>query len=112
MNRKNWSNLFIFLGALNVTAGVLPSNPMKLANWIAIPCCLTLGIIARQRMIPKAALGAVTAFGKEEGGHDLVEYSLLLSFLALSSVALPGGIGTTIKGFWTNVNSMMKNAAS
>src|SRR5437764_12054993 len=112
MSRKNWSNLFIFLGALNVAAGVLPNNPMKLASWIAIPCCLILGIIARQRMIPKAALNAVTAFGKEEGGQDLIEYSLLLSFLALSSVALLGSIGTTITGFWTNVNSMMENAAS
>ena len=60
MSRKNWSNLFIFLAALNVTAGILPANPMKLANWIAIPCCLALGAIARRRMIPNAALHPVT----------------------------------------------------
>jgi uncharacterized protein with PQ loop repeat len=55
MSRKNWSNLLILLAGLNVTAGALPSNPMKLANWIAIPYCLVLAIIARQRMIPKRA---------------------------------------------------------
>jgi Flp pilus assembly pilin Flp len=112
MNRKNWSNLFIFLAALNVTAGVLPANPMKLANWIAIPCCLALGAIARQRMIPKAVLSAVTAFGKEEDGQDVIEYSLLLSFVALSSVALLAGVGTTVKGVWTTINSTLRNAAS
>lgn len=71
MSRKNWSNLFIFLAAINVTTGVLPANPMKLANWIAIPCCLALGAIARQRMIPKTALHPVTAFHLEEDSQQL-----------------------------------------
>jgi hypothetical protein len=71
MSRKSWSNLFIFLAALNVTAGVVPANAMKLANWIAIPCCLALGAIARQRMIPKAALHTRTAFRVAEDGQQL-----------------------------------------
>ncbi len=68
--------------------------------------------IARQRIIPNTVLSAVAAFGKEEDGQDLVEYSLLLSFLALSSTALLAGIGTTLKGVWTTINSNLKNAAS
>jgi hypothetical protein len=71
MSRKNWSNLFIFLAALNVAAGAVPANPMKLANWIAIPCCLALGALARQRMIPKAALHPVTAFRVQEDSQQL-----------------------------------------
>jgi len=67
MSRKNWSNFFFFLAALNVVISVLPTNSTKIANWIAIPCCLALGILARRRMIPKTAFPAVTAIGKEAG---------------------------------------------
>jgi hypothetical protein len=67
MSRKNWSNFFIFVAALNLAVRVLPTNPMKIANWIAIPCCLALGTLARRRMIPKTAFPAATASGKEFG---------------------------------------------
>jgi Flp pilus assembly pilin Flp len=115
MSRKNWSNLFISLAALNVAASALPANPIKLANWVAIPCCVALGTLARRRMIYKNTLAAVTAFGKEECGQDLVEYSLLMGFIALAVTALLTGVGTTVKGVWTTVNSGMtaaKTAAS
>lgn len=58
MSRKNWSNLLIFIAALNCTLSILPANPLRIANWIAIPCCLTLGTLARRRMIPKTAFTA------------------------------------------------------
>ncbi len=51
MNRKNWSNFFILAGALNIALGVLPGNPAKIANWIAVPFCLAMGVLARRRMI-------------------------------------------------------------
>lgn len=51
MNRKNWSNFFILIGALNVALGVLPSNPLKIVDWIAIPVFLTMGVMARRKMI-------------------------------------------------------------
>lgn len=51
MNRKSWSNVFILIGALNVALGVLPSNPMKVVDWIAIPIFLAMGVMARRRMI-------------------------------------------------------------
>ena len=67
MSRKNWSNFFIFLAALNLAVSVLPANPMKIANWIAIPCCLAVGTLARRRMIPKTGFSPATAIGKEAG---------------------------------------------
>ncbi len=54
----------------------------------------------------------LTSLSKEEDGQDLVEYSLLLAFLALSSTALLSGIGTTIKSVWTHINSGVMSAAS
>jgi hypothetical protein len=67
MSRKNWSNLLIFIAALNCALSLLPGNPLRIANWIAIPGCLVLGTLARRRMIPKAAFTARTVIGNEAG---------------------------------------------
>jgi len=66
-------------------------------------------------MIYKTAVNAVTAFGKEEDGQDLVEYSLLLGVFALAGAGLLSGMGTTIESVFTTVNSGMslaRNAVS
>jgi hypothetical protein len=65
MTRKNWSNFFISMAVLNLAVSALPTNPMKIANWIAVPCCLLIGTLARRRMIPKNALPALSAIGKD-----------------------------------------------
>jgi len=65
MSRKNWSNFFILVAVLNLAVSALPSNRMKIANWIAVPCCLAIGALARRRMVPRNASHAVTAMGKQ-----------------------------------------------
>lgn len=51
MARKSWSNLFLFLAAVNLVFGLLPGNPVKLVDWIGVPFCLVLGTFARRRMV-------------------------------------------------------------
>ncbi len=51
MTRVNWSNFFLFLAAVNLALGTLPSNNIKLVDWIAVPCFLVAGAAARRRMI-------------------------------------------------------------
>jgi len=46
-------------------------------------------------------------FVKEEQGQDLVEYTLLLAFVALASAALFIGAGTSITGIWSAANSRL-----
>jgi len=46
----------------------------------------------------------------EEQGQDLVEYTLLLAFVALASAALFIGAGNSIGGIWTAANSRLTNA--
>ena len=53
---------------------------------------------------------ALLAFWKEEDGQDLVEYSLLLAFIALAAVALLGTAKTTINGLWTSVTTNLNTA--
>ena len=55
---------------------------------------------------------ALLSFWKEEDGQDLVEYSLLLAFIALAAVALLGGVKGQISNMWTTINNTMSNATS
>jgi len=45
------------------------------------------------------------SFWKSEEGQDLVEYTLLLAFIALVGAAVFIGMGSTTSGIWTIVNS-------
>ena len=50
---------------------------------------------------------ALRAFWNGEEGQDMVEYSLLLAFIALAAVGLLSGIKTQISGLWTTINSTL-----
>ena len=54
----------------------------------------------------------LNAFWKEEEGQDLVEYSLLLAFIALAAVGLLGGIKNSISTIWSSISSNLSTAAS
>ena len=46
-------------------------------------------------------------FLRDEQGQDLIEYTLLLAFVALASAALFIGAGGSVKGIWTAANSSL-----
>jgi len=54
----------------------------------------------------------VYAFLNDEQGQDLIEYTLLMAFVALASAALFLGAGGSIKGIWTASNSQLTAANS
>ena len=49
---------------------------------------------------------------KEERGQDLIEYTLLVAFVALASAALFLGGGGSIKGIWSVTNSQLTAAST
>ena len=49
-------------------------------------------------------------FWKEEEGQDLIEYTLLMAFVALASAALFIGAGSSINGIWTKANDQLAAA--
>ena len=53
-----------------------------------------------------------TNFYKDEQGQDLIEYTLLIAFVALASAALFIGAGGSIKTIWTTTNTQLANAAN
>jgi Flp pilus assembly pilin Flp len=49
-------------------------------------------------------------FWNDEQGQDLIEYTLLMAFVALASAALFLGAGGSIKGIWTTTNNQLAQA--
>jgi len=49
---------------------------------------------------------------QDEQGQDLIEYTLLMAFVALASAALFIGAGGSIKGIWSLTNSQLAAAST
>jgi Flp pilus assembly pilin Flp len=52
----------------------------------------------------------LSSFIRDQQGQDLVEYSLLLAFVALASAALFISAGGSIGGIWTQANLRLSTA--
>ena len=46
-------------------------------------------------------------FLRDEQGQDLIEYTLLLAFVAMASAALFIGAGNSVAGIWSITNSRL-----
>lgn len=55
-------------------------------------------------------LSSAKAFWNDERGQDLVEYTLLMAFVALAAAALFLGAGSSIQGIWTTSNTNLSQA--
>ena len=51
-------------------------------------------------------------FWQEDQGQDLIEYTLLMAFVALASAALFIGAGSSVSGIWNVTNSQLAAANS
>jgi Flp pilus assembly pilin Flp len=49
-------------------------------------------------------------FWTDESGQDLIEYTLLMAFVALASAALFIGAGKSVQGIWSATNSQLSAA--
>lgn len=50
------------------------------------------------------------AFIREKSGQDLIEYTLLLAFIALVGAGVYLGMGSTVSGIWTIANDRVAAA--
>ncbi len=55
-------------------------------------------------------VSVIKNFWNEDQGQDLIEYTLLMAFVALASAALFLGAGGSIKGIWTTTNTQLEAA--
>lgn len=53
-----------------------------------------------------------TKFWNDDQGQDLIEYTLLMAFVALASAAIFIGAGGSISNIWGVANNHLANAAT
>jgi Flp pilus assembly pilin Flp len=51
-------------------------------------------------------------FINDESGQDLIEYSLLIAFVALAGAAMFIGMSTSVNSIWSTANSRLAAANS
>ncbi|MGA2131174.1 MAG: Flp family type IVb pilin [Bryobacteraceae bacterium] len=51
-------------------------------------------------------------FWTDDQAQDLIEYTLMLAFIALATAALYTGAGGSINTIWSNANSQLSTAAN
>lgn len=51
-------------------------------------------------------------FLRDEQGQDLIEYTLLLAFVALASAALFIAAGGSVSGIWSRASTQLSAAAT
>jgi Flp pilus assembly pilin Flp len=54
----------------------------------------------------------VVNFLREESGQDLIEYTLLMAFIALASAAIFISAGGSVATIWTSASSNLSSAAN
>ncbi len=55
---------------------------------------------------------ALRVLWQEEDGQDLVEYALLLAFIALAAVAILTSIQTNVKTLWNDISEALSDAVT
>jgi Flp pilus assembly pilin Flp len=55
-------------------------------------------------------MSRISNFWCDEQGQDLIEYTLLMAFVALASAGLFLGAGGSIKGIWSVSNNQLAQA--
>jgi Flp pilus assembly pilin Flp len=53
----------------------------------------------------------IKRFWQEESGQDLIEYTLLMAFVALASASIFIGAGNSMGTIWSNANQTLVNAS-
>lgn len=55
-------------------------------------------------------MGRLQAWLQDDQGQDLIEYTLLLAFVALASATLFIGAGRSVQGIWSVTNAQLAAA--
>ncbi len=56
-------------------------------------------------------MNTIQRFLNDEQGQDLIEYTLLMAFIALASAAIFVNAGSSVNSIWKNASNQLSNAA-
>jgi len=54
----------------------------------------------------------ISRFWQDETGQDLIEYSLLITFIAIACMWVVGGGRPTVNAIWTGANTTINSAST
>ncbi len=57
-------------------------------------------------------MNSIRTFLKDEQGQDLIEYTLLMAFIALASASIFVSAGASISGIWGTASNQLSNASA
>jgi len=57
-------------------------------------------------------LQRLSAFWTDEKGQDLIEYTLLITFIAIATLWFVGAGGPSIRGVWGGANNTVNQAST
>jgi Flp pilus assembly pilin Flp len=60
----------------------------------------------------ESLIRSISGFWRDEDGQDLIEYTLLMAFVALSSAALFSAAGSSVSKVWSTTNSTLSRAVT
>lgn len=63
-------------------------------------------------MVHNSVMKRTLQFLQHEGGQDLIEYSLLITFIALGSLAILLAVGQSPAPIWNNAGTQLNAAAA
>jgi Flp pilus assembly pilin Flp len=68
-----------------------------------------LGMLRRTR---SALRHLVSAFFQDDSGQDLIEYALLMAFIALAAVGILTNLSVSFSTIWNSVSNAMSDAVA
>jgi Flp pilus assembly pilin Flp len=69
-------------------------------------------IVHKSRKERIMSTSLLKALWQEEDGQDLVEYSLLLAFIALGAIALLSSTSKSLNSLWAVISNTLSSAAA
>jgi Flp pilus assembly pilin Flp len=69
-----------------------------------------LGIASDKGVLQSEFMKTLQRFLKDEQGQDLIEYTLLMAFIALASAAIFTSAGGSISGIWGVASNQLSTA--
>jgi Flp pilus assembly pilin Flp len=67
---------------------------------------------AKEKKKERRMLSFIKKFRQDESGQDLIEYTLLLAFVALASASLFLSAGSSVSQIWGSASTQLVNAAT
>ena len=83
-----------------------------LLHSVVVICLPLFGLVPSINLVQVEVMKRLLNFLKDEDGQDLIEYTLLIAFVALASAVIFVGAGTSVSSIWGTASNNLTNAAT